>query len=233
MRGTGVYKNAHPRKRRFNLSGRTGASILAYLLLIIFLTFTGCKSGFTPDELTPIIPWVCTFGGAGDLHANAMATDNLGNMYITGYFFGTADFDPGPAEENHKASGSQDVFLTKFDSYGNYQWSRTWGVETVIYMDEPLVDDAGNGVAADDYCNIFVTGCYAGERGDDYFEYPYTVVQIASSENTPQPAIFSGSVIGAVITRTDVMRWKWMALVTFISTVSAKVGLTWIPGKAR
>ena len=72
-------------------------------------------------------------------------------MYVTGKFReGTIDFDPGPGEENHVSNGDDDVFLTKFDAEGNFQWVRTWGSTY-----DPNEDgDTGEGVDVDDYGNV-------------------------------------------------------------------------------
>ncbi|MBL0316810.1 MAG: hypothetical protein IPP69_14015 [Flavobacteriales bacterium] len=39
--------------------------------------------------------WAKTFGGTGIDRAYALVYDSEGNVYVTGHFFGTVDFDPG------------------------------------------------------------------------------------------------------------------------------------------
>jgi hypothetical protein len=125
--------------------------------------FSGCKAGFTPDDIVVPEEWVRTFGGYGDDMAIATAMDNSGNMFITGVFNGGADFDPGPAEDIRGASGSQDIFLTKYDSHGEYQWVRAWGTDTSIPEAFPVWDDVANGVVTDVSGNVYVAGGYADE----------------------------------------------------------------------
>ena len=59
--------------------------------------------------------WVRTWGTSYDQRGNSLALDSNDNIYITGYSFG------------HPASSGKG-FLLKYDSNGNYQWERIWGV---------------------------------------------------------------------------------------------------------
>ncbi len=105
--------------------------------------------------------WAQTWGGsvstgAGD-NGYGVATDNSGNIYVTGVFKGTVDFDPGSGTENHTSSGHDDVFLSKFDSSGVFQWARTWGGG---WNSGETQADVGRGVAIDDSGNVYVTGWF-------------------------------------------------------------------------
>jgi hypothetical protein len=64
--------------------------------------------------------WARTWGGTqGDAGYRA-AVDGSGNVYVTGSFVGTADFDPGPGIDNHVSNGYGDAFLSKFPPDGNW-----------------------------------------------------------------------------------------------------------------
>jgi len=93
--------------------------------------------------------WARTWGGDLDDHGYGVAIDGSGNAYVTGSFRDTADFDPGPGVDLHTTNGGGDVFLSKFDSYGEFQWARTWGG---IYY------DTGQGIAIDGSGNAYITG---------------------------------------------------------------------------
>ena len=61
-------------------------------------------------------------------HGQAVATDSQGNVYSTGYFTGTVDFDPGPGTVLLSSfGGSEDVFVTKVDPAGNLVWAKVYG----------------------------------------------------------------------------------------------------------
>jgi hypothetical protein len=68
------------------------------------------------------------FGGNGNVYALDLHTTSNGNVLILGEFFGTADFDPGPAVVSRTFSTGTDysAFLSCFDSSGNFLWVKTW-----------------------------------------------------------------------------------------------------------
>jgi hypothetical protein len=71
--------------------------------------------------------WARTWGGAGKDEINSVAIDDADDAYATGCFLGTVDFDPGTGVDEHTSLGESDMFLSKFDSTGNFLWARTWG----------------------------------------------------------------------------------------------------------
>ncbi len=100
--------------------------------------------------------WACTWGGADFDYGHGVAADGSGNVYVTGEFLGTVDFYPGGWIDYHSSHGKSDVFLSKFDSSGAYQWASTWGGEG---------SDAGYGVAADSSGNVYATTGIWGDNG--------------------------------------------------------------------
>ena len=101
--------------------------------------------------------WALTWGGTGYDRGYGVAVDDLGNIYVTGVFKGTGiDFDPDPApsrKDVHTSNGSYDVYISRFDSSGTFDWARTFG---------GTGDDSGHDVACDDSGNVYLTGSYAG-----------------------------------------------------------------------
>jgi uncharacterized protein (DUF2249 family) len=50
-----------------------------------------------------------------------------GSAYTTGYFNGTADFDPGAGTQNLVSAGSNDAFVSKLNADGSFAWARRMG----------------------------------------------------------------------------------------------------------
>lgn len=55
-------------------------------------------------------------GGASGEQGSSLAVDSSGNVYSTGFFQGTADFDPGAGVSNITSARSQDVFVVKLNA---------------------------------------------------------------------------------------------------------------------
>jgi Beta-propeller repeat len=83
----------------------------------------------------------------------SVAVDSSGNVYITGSFRGTVDFDPGTGTDSHTSAGEEDIFLTKINADGSYGYTKTMG-----YTDH----DYGQSVAVDSGGNVYITGYFGG-----------------------------------------------------------------------
>ncbi len=102
--------------------------------------------------------WVVAWGGAGSDMPMEISTDVSGNLYFAGDFTGTCDFDPGPGTDEHASNGDWDVFISKLDADGNFQWAVTWGGAG---YDSPVAIDT---VFAD---TIYVSGSFEGTTDFD------------------------------------------------------------------
>ena len=98
--------------------------------------------------------WVKQIGGLWDELGKAITTDNLGNLYATGHFTGTVDFDPESTSFNMTSNGYQDIFILKLDNDGNFVWAKQMG-SAINY-------DAGFDIEVDDDRNIYTTGHFWG-----------------------------------------------------------------------
>jgi Bacterial Ig domain len=82
------------------------------------------------------LQWAKDVGGSGNDQVNAVVTDgfstvlaNYGgfNIYLTGSFEGTVNFNPGGTADNLTAQGTSDAFVASFDSSGNFRWADDLG----------------------------------------------------------------------------------------------------------
>lgn len=99
--------------------------------------------------------WAKRFGGnsigvPGD-GGESIKLDAIGNVYTTGYFSGTVDFNPGSGSYNLTSTGSSDIFISKLDANGNFLWARTFGSTS---------GDEGYSIDTDIWNNVYVTGQY-------------------------------------------------------------------------
>ncbi len=70
--------------------------------------------------------------------------DNYGNIYSTGYFWNTADFDPSTNDVFYTSYYEADIFVNKLDSDGNYLWSKHFGGYGNDYATSIISDNDGN-----------------------------------------------------------------------------------------
>ena len=75
--------------------------------------------------------WVKPVQGTGiNKQGNDVAVDAQKNVYTIGIFRGTADFDPGAGTFNLTSNGTDDVYIQKLDSLGNFIWAVSFGGTT-------------------------------------------------------------------------------------------------------
>ncbi len=113
--------------------------------------------------------WAKQLGGTASDLCRDVTTDAAGNVYTTGSFQGTVDFDPGAGTANLTSAGGTDIYISKFDASGNYVWALRIGGTT---------GDEGNGIALDAAGNIYLTGYF---RGTVDFDPGAGVVSLANS----------------------------------------------------
>jgi hypothetical protein len=93
--------------------------------------------------------WAKRMGGSGSDIGWSIGIDPFGNVYTTGWFFNTVDFDPGTGVNNHTSAGYGDIFIQKLNGSGSFLWARTTGGTEIDY---------GKSVRFDSFGNVYMTG---------------------------------------------------------------------------
>jgi hypothetical protein len=81
---------------------------------------------------------------SGDCGASSLVLDALGNIYTTGFFIDTVDFDPGLGTYNLVGEYYGDAFICKLDAGGNFQWAKQLSGNGNEYGATIALDASGN-----------------------------------------------------------------------------------------
>ncbi|MBK7311935.1 MAG: SBBP repeat-containing protein [Sphingobacteriaceae bacterium] len=113
--------------------------------LIVSVIFSGITHGQN-------FLWAKSMGGVNDDFGYSITVDVNGNIFTTGRFEATADFDPGPGTFTLSSGGGADVFVSKLDPNGNFLWAKSFG--------SPIGDDEGRCIVTDLSGNCYLTGLF-------------------------------------------------------------------------
>lgn len=105
----------------------------------------------------PNLKWAHAIGSKMYNKVLAICSDSKGNIYSTGFFSDTFDFDPGAGTYNliarDKYKSHHDIFIQKLDSNGNFVWALSFG-------GNDWGDDEGTSIKVDSKDNVYVTGSF-------------------------------------------------------------------------
>jgi hypothetical protein len=133
-------------------SGVTGlTSVGSYDIFVLKLDSSGT------------LAWAKRMGGVSDDRGQAVSVDASGNVYTTGWFNGTADFDPSDVSTFYLVSSGgasdADIFVSKLNSSGSFVWAKRMGGAPSA--------DVGYGIFADASGNVYTTGVFSGTSDFD------------------------------------------------------------------
>ncbi len=130
--------------------------IVRVSLSIIFCTCLSVTSIHAQE--TVALSWMKHLGGIGSTRGRDMVLDAAGNVYTTGAYNNTVDFDPGPGIFNLTSTGGSQIFVSKLDTDGNFVWAKSMGGSGA---------DTGQGIAVDASGNVYITGGFTGTADFD------------------------------------------------------------------
>lgn len=127
----------------------TTLKVMKRILLLFYLSIS-----LTVSSQTPVFEWVNQLGGPDSDSPQQdigfdLVTDAAGNVYVTGNYSSTGDFDPGPGQFTFTSNGASDAYIAKYDPDGNLVWAVSVGGVGV---------DRGDVIALDQSGNVFVAG---------------------------------------------------------------------------
>ncbi|MCC6186580.1 MAG: T9SS type A sorting domain-containing protein, partial [Chitinophagaceae bacterium] len=100
--------------------------------------------------------WANGLGGPGTDGARGVVCDNNDNVFVTGNFGDTVDFDLTVDEAILRSKGKSDIFLLKLNAGGNCKWVKQMG---------GAQSDSATAIALDANKNIIITGNF-GDTAD-------------------------------------------------------------------
>jgi hypothetical protein len=144
FRGVAVFGSGEPNQTTLTVTGGADIFIAKY-------------------DTNGALVWAKKAGGSGGTFAleqgNAIAVDNLGAVYVTGVFEGTATFGLGEPNQTILTAAfslSNDVFVAKYSSAGTLQWAkRAGGTNNML-----ATLTTSTGIAVDNSGNSYATGAF-------------------------------------------------------------------------
>ena len=167
---------------------------------------------------------VADIGGAGSIFNYGIHSSQDDNIYISGYFNGSIDFDPSPTSKALVSyHGNRDFLLAKYDDNLNYKWAFSGG-------NASCNQSLGRSVAIDNNNNVLFTGGFCSTvdfSGLACSPYPLTAQSFSSRDCFLGKYVQSIASAAAQITSFSVPQQKGPAVIdqtNLIITVTVPFG---------
>jgi hypothetical protein len=127
--------------------------------------------------------FIKTIGGKKQETVADMVQDDAGNLYLTGNFSKTVDFEPGSGQTLLAAPGNGSVYVLKLDPNANLTWVRQIGPAVIDGHDEDAII-AARGIGVDATGAVYSVGDFAGTVDFDPSS-ALRIVDLDKAGNTP------------------------------------------------
>jgi hypothetical protein len=115
------------------------------------ITSVGAKDVFVAKyNSTGVEQWAVRAGGPNTDEGKGISVNASGELYVTGFYRGTADFNSSTTIAS-KSAGYDDIFVARYDLLGNLVWVKTAGSD---------YDDDAWALTTTSTGKIYVTGEY-------------------------------------------------------------------------
>ncbi len=106
--------------------------------------------------------WAKQIGNAGTEYSYSLALDDSSNIYTSGFYTGTVDFDPNAGVFNLNSGG---VYVSKLDSAGSFRWA--------VDISGGGTQCKGNSIAVDNNHNVITSGTFSANNDFDPSDSTY------------------------------------------------------------
>ncbi len=103
-------------------------------------------------DLSGNLIWVKGVGGVNPDGSYYLTVDDLEQVYVTGSYSSTVDFDPGPGVTELPLTGANSAFVLKLDAAGDFQWAKAVAGMAI---------DLGLGLAVHWSGSLYIVGLFA------------------------------------------------------------------------
>lgn len=156
--------------------------------------------------------WVNVIGSTSNDDAYSIDFDDSGNVYLAGWFSGTADFDPGPGVFNLTSAGSTDVFVSKYSPTGQFIWAFRVGQADRDGAMKVKINNAGD---------ILVTG-FVRQNNIDFDPGPGVFTLNAPGLGGTDPG-HSGDIFLAKYTSNGQLTWAFIISGSYNSDIGESI----------
>ena len=116
----------------------------------VLLASAGLRDIFIAKfDATRTHSWSQRFGDSSSQLNTSVAADEVGDIFVTGFYSGTVDFGGVPLV----SAGDYDIYIVRFDASGIHIWSQRFGDSDRQIGESITVDPVGN---------VLLTGYFAG-----------------------------------------------------------------------
>lgn len=119
--------------------------------------------------------WVKDLGSSNCDYPHSMTVDAAGNVYTTGEFANSGDFDPGPGTFYLSVSNLKDTYVSKLDANGNFVWAKSFEGTT-------MNKNYGQGISVDGAGNVYTSGYFETAVDFDPGAGTYTLAPALNAE---------------------------------------------------
>jgi hypothetical protein len=97
--------------------------------------------------------WTYGFGGVNGDYLSSISLDSQNNVYATGNFSGTVDFDSGSGTSSFTSNGGPDIYIEKISNAGVFVWTWAFGGQSL-----GGTIDVGSCIVMDNSNNLVLVG---------------------------------------------------------------------------